>query len=96
MKTLVFCIGLLSALSGLAQAQVSVSIGAGGVQVSTGEETGVQEDVQIQGVAVINGAVYIDGDKVPKGQRTYTSKKTGKRYEINWGRDGNVAVRQLN
>lgn len=96
MRALVFCVGLLFVFPVISQAQVSVSIGAGGVQVSTGEETGVQDDVQIQGVAVINGAVYIDGDKVPKGQRTYTSKKTGKRYEINWGRDGNVAVRQLN
>ena len=53
---------------------------------------GVDVDVEMTGVAIINGNVYIDGEKLPPGKRTYTSKKTGKSYAIEWGKNGNVSV----
>jgi hypothetical protein len=43
---------------------------------------------------VINGEVFVDGEKVPKGKSPYTSKKSGKTYVIKWGKDGNVAVQE--
>ena len=52
----------------------------------------VDSDVQMEGIAVINGNVFIDGVKVPKGQTVYISKKTKKTYHIQWGKDGNVNV----
>lgn len=48
--------------------------------------------VEMTGVAVINGAVWIDGVRISKPQSVYTSKKTGKTYHIRWGKDGNVSV----
>jgi len=52
----------------------------------------VGADVEMTGVAIINGNVFIDGEKLPRGKRTFTSKKTGKKYAIEWGKDGNVSV----
>lgn len=49
-------------------------------------------DVEITGVTVINGSVWIDGVKIHKPQSVYTSKKSGKTYRIHWGKDGNVSV----
>jgi hypothetical protein len=48
----------------------------------------------MDGIAVINGEVFVDGEKVPKGKSPYTSKKSGKTYVIKWGKDGNVAVQE--
>ena len=48
----------------------------------------------MEGVAVINDDVFIDGEKVPRGKTRYTSKKTGKSYRIQWGKNGNVSVEQ--
>jgi hypothetical protein len=61
---------------------------------SAGESnaSSVGADVEMTGVAVINGDVYIDGEKLPQGKRTFTSKKTGKSYAIEWGKNGNVSV----
>ena len=88
--------------SALALAQVSVDVsghgvrvlqnGANGVNVNTGSSGGVAPDVEMEGIAVINGDVFIDGNKVPKGKTLYTSKKSGKTYRITWGKDGNVSV----
>ena len=82
-------------------AQVSVNVSAGGVTVTTGagsvatNEAGtLGPDVQIDGVAVINGQVTIDGIKVPKGQTTFKSPRSGKSYRIQWGKDGNVSVEE--
>ncbi|MFA6971034.1 MAG: hypothetical protein WC208_06475 [Gallionella sp.] len=55
---------------------------------------GFGADVQIEGVAVINDKVYIDGVRVPKGTRVFTSKKTGRHYLIEWGENDNVTVRE--
>lgn len=52
----------------------------------------VGTDVEMTGVAVINGAVWIDGVKIHKPQSVYTSKKNGKTYRIHWGKSGNVSV----
>ena len=82
-----------------AVAQVAVDVAGHGVKVQTGEGGSVQvnpgrvaADVQMEGVAVINGDVFIDGEQVPKGKTLYTAKKTGKSYRIQWGQDGNVSV----
>lgn len=49
-------------------------------------------DVEIEGITIINDKVYIDGVLVPNGRREVVSRKTGKVYRIDWGRDGNVSV----
>ena len=70
----------------------SVNVKSGGnsaVNVNSGI---VGSDVQMEGIAVINGNVFIDGEKVPKGKTVYTSKKTKKTYHIQWGKDDNVSV----
>ena len=85
----------------LAFAQVSVDLSGLGVKVQTGKgntavNTGgsVESDVQMDGVAVINGEVFVDGEKVPRGKSPYTSKKSGRTYNIKWGKDGTVAVQE--
>ena len=89
-------------LIGCAHAQVSVDLSGGGVRVQTGKGASVASntagtidpDVQMDGVAIINGEVFVDGEKVPKGKSPYTSRKSGKTYNIKWGKDGNVAVQE--
>lgn len=90
---------LLSLFAGSAFAQVSVDVSGHGVRVQQdgGSEVrvnagSVASDVEMEGVAVINGDVFIDGDRIPKGKKLYTSKKSGKTYRIVWGKDGNVSV----
>lgn len=86
-------------LTGSALAQTSVNISGGevklqnqdGSKVIVGSER-VAADVDMTGVAVINGEVYIDGDKVPAGKTTYKGRKSGKTYRIQWGKNGNVSV----
>lgn len=95
-------VGLLAATA--ANGQVAVDVSVPGVRVQTGGHGGssvavntagsVDSDVQMEGVAIINGEVFIDGDKIPKGQTSYKSKKSGKSYQIKWGKNGNVAVEQ--
>lgn len=93
---------ILSLLWANAFAQVRVDTGAygvkvdqsGGVLVNTtpGKPATIGADVQMDGITIINGNLFIDGEKVPKGQRAYTSKKTKKSYKIEWGNDGNISV----
>lgn len=87
----------------LVNAQVAVDVSAGGVRVQTGKSSvstasnsagSIDADVEMEGVAVINGTVYIDGERIPKGKRSHTARKSGKTYLIEWGRDGNVSVRE--
>ena len=87
----------------LVNAQVAVDVSAGGVRVQTGKTGGstasnsagsIDSDVEMEGVAVINGTVYIDGERIPKGKRSHTARKSGKTYLIEWRRDGNVSVRE--
>lgn len=83
-------------------AQVSVDVsgrsvraqqaGGGGVSVNTDGSGSVASDVEMEGVAVVNSDVFIDGNKVPKGKTLYTSKKSGKTYRIDWGKNGNISV----
>ncbi|MCX7170259.1 MAG: hypothetical protein NTY41_08205 [Proteobacteria bacterium] len=82
-----------------ASAQVAVDVSRHGVKVQTGNGNSakiasgeVAPDVQMEGVAIINDEVFIDGERVPKGKTSYTAKKTGKSYRIQWGKDGNVSV----
>lgn len=76
-----------------------------GTKVQTGKARPADDDddddaspigsnVEIEGVAVVNGQVFIDGVKVPKGTSSYRSKKTGKVYQIRWGKNGNVEVNE--
>ena len=90
--------------AGATSAQVSVDLSGLGVKVQTGAGKGssvatnsagtIDQDVQMEGVAVINGEVFVDGKKEQKGKSPYTSKKSGKTYLIKWGKDGNVAVQE--
>lgn len=78
-------------------AQVAVDVSSHGVKVQTGNSAKIASgtvapDVQMEGVAIINDEVFIDGERVPKGKTSYTAKKTGKSYRIQWGKDGNVSV----
>jgi hypothetical protein len=52
----------------------------------------VGSDVEMTGSAIINGVVYIDGEKLPANISTFTSKKSGKTYLIKRGKNGNVSV----
>lgn len=91
---------LMFASSALAQVSVDVSgsgvrvqrSGGSEVNVNTGGTGDVASDVEMEGVAVINGDVFVDGNRVPKGKTLYTSKKSGKTYRIEWGKNGNVSV----
>lgn len=82
----------------LAFALVGADAAGNGVRVQSGGNEvivnagSVASDVEMEGVAVINGEVFIDGNKVSRGKTLYTSKKTGKTYRIDWGKDGNVSV----
>lgn len=108
--SVVACFGVLIAVSGVAVGQVSVDVpgtsvkikkGNGGTAVSVGPGSkasnsagAIDADVEMEGVAVINEDVFIDGEKIPRGKTRYTSKKTGKSYRIQWGKNGNVSVEQ--
>lgn len=92
---------VLSGLAGLAVAQVSVSIGGENVQIrNSGSSVSINQSgvigpgVEMEGVAIINGLVYVDGVKIPKGTKEHKSAKTGKTYRIKWGGNGNVAVEE--
>lgn len=104
MKNLPFVIFLSAITSMPVAAQVAVDLSAYGVKVQTGDSTNsniavntagsVDSSVEMEGIAVINDEVYIDGEKIPKNQRHYKSRKSGKSYEITRNKDGNVAVRE--
>lgn len=73
----------------------SVSVDVDDSVAGAANESGIiGSDVEIDGVAVINGEVFIDGEKVQRGKTSYTSKKSGKSYRIQWGKNGNVSVEQ--
>lgn len=70
----------------------AVSIGPGS---SASNSSGtVDADVEMDGVAIINDDVFIDGEKIQRGKTRHTSKKSGKSYRIQWGKNGNVSVEQ--
>ena len=56
------------------------------------ENSAVDNDVEITGVTIINGSVWIDGVNIHKPQSVYTSRKNGKIYRIHWGSNDNVSV----
>lgn len=92
----------LFAASGFLQAQVSVELPGLAISVktdtstkvggSTGNVSSVASDVEMEGVAVINGDVYIDGEKIPANVAKHKSKKNGKTYLIKRDSHGNVSV----
>lgn len=104
MKRTLFIIVLFSACTLPVAAQVAVDLSAYGIKVQTKGSSGsnvaassagtIDSSVEMEGIAVINDDVYIDGEKVPKGQRDYKSRKSGKTYEITRDKNGNVAVRE--
>lgn len=55
------------------------------VRVGTGNSgavtTGIGAGAQIQGITIINGEVYIDGEKVPAEAKRFTAR-SGKTYVI--------------
>lgn len=57
----------------------AISTDGGEASVNVG---GIGSDVQIQGVAVINGRVYIDGKEIPPNVTRYKSPRTGEVYLI--------------
>lgn len=101
---------LASAASSVAVGQVSVDVpgasvkvkkGSGGTEVNIGSGNtssnssgSIDADVQMEGIAVINDDVFIDGEKLQRGKTRHTSKKTGKSYRIQWGKNGNISVEQ--
>ncbi|MDD5176407.1 MAG: hypothetical protein PHQ05_08315 [Sterolibacterium sp.] len=92
-------IAVMGLIAHMAEAQVAVDISGHGVSIRNPNGSSVNvnskavaSDVQMDGVAVINGEVFIDGEQVPKGKTSFTAKKSGKSYRIEWGKDGNVSV----
>jgi hypothetical protein len=82
----------MSVGDGANSGNVNISIGG---KNAVGNKAGyIDEDADIEGVTVINGEVAIDGEKVPKGKTRHTGKKSGIKYVIKWGKDGNVAISQ--
>jgi hypothetical protein len=80
---------------------VSVKMNKGNTAISVGPASKagntsgkIDADVNIEGVTVINDDVFIDGEKIQRGKTRHTSKKTGKSYRIQWGKNGNVSVEQ--
>lgn len=106
----IICFGLLTAASSFVFGQVAVDVpgvsvkvkkGSGNTSVSVGPDStasnsagSIDADVEMEGVAVINDDVFIDGEKIQRGKSRHTSKKTGKSYRIQWGKNGNVSVEQ--
>ena len=70
----------------------AVSVGPG--STASNSSGSIDADVEMEGIAVINDDVFIDGEKIQRGKASYTSKKTGKSYRIQWGKNGNVSVEQ--
>lgn len=75
-----------------AKGNTAVSIGQG--SKASNSSGSVEADVEMEGVAVINDDVFIDGEKIQRGKTRHTSKKTGKSYRIQWGKNGNVSVEE--
>lgn len=80
---------------------MKVKKGSGGTEVNIGSGNtssnssgSIDADVQMEGIAVINDDVFIDGEKIQRGKTRHTSKKTGKSYRIQWGKNGNISVEQ--
>ena len=69
----------------------NITINAIGDNQSATFQTGISGDAEITGITVINGEVWIDGQKVPRGTTKFTGK-SGKKYRIEWT-DGGVQVR---
>lgn len=90
MKSLLFLTTLLFCASPV--------LGGGAKVYGSGENTvsinagPIGTDVEMEGFAIINGEVFVDGEKVPRGKKTVVSKKSGKTYRIDWGKNGNVSV----
>ena len=51
--------------------------------------------VDVQGITIINGQLWIDNDEVPRGKKMHTSSKTGKSYKIEWEKENNIAVSEM-
>lgn len=106
----IVCFGLLATTTSLLGGQVSVDAPGASVKLKRGSDNtavsigsgstagnsagSIDSDVEMEGVAVINDDVFIDGEKIPRGKTRHTSKKTGKSYRIQWGKNGNVSVEQ--
>lgn len=79
-------------VSGFLQAQVTVELPGLGISVKTDNSSSITSDVEMEGVAVINSEVYIDGERIPANVVKHKSKKSGKTYLIKRDRHGNVSV----
>jgi hypothetical protein len=54
----------------------------------------IEGDVEMEGVAIINDRVFIDGESIPKGKTRHVGKKSGLKYRIHWGTGDNLTVTQ--
>lgn len=82
------CIAVAGA-AGIQPKGIAISIG----QSDARNESGViDDDVEIEGVVIINGEVSIDGVPIPRGTKKYRSARTGKTYRIEWGKGDHVSV----
>lgn len=101
MKPAVVMLAVASMLAWSVHAQVSIDLSGRRLKVQAGKSSiaentagSIEHEVQMDGVAVINGEVFVDGEQVPKGKPVFVSKKSGKTYTIKWGKDGNVAIQE--
>ncbi len=79
------------ASAGAGDAGRDITINAIGADNTASFQTGVASGAEISGITVINGEVWIDGQKVPRGAKKFTAK-SGKTYLIESGPNG-VVVR---
>lgn len=85
-------------LGGQAAAASNLTTGNGmKIQIGNNNDVGVDNgvisnDAEIEGITIINGKLWIDGQAVRHGTTRHVSPKSGKRYRIQWGADGNIAV----
>ena len=88
---ILFAFAPVPAAPGQARDQgISVTTAGEGNRASV--ETGIAAGAEITGVTVINGEVWIDGERVPREASRFTGR-SGKSYLIERDREGNVQVR---
>ncbi len=82
-------VSLESALAGDSGRDVTINVI--GEDNTASFQTGIASGAEISGITIINGEVWIDGQKVPRGAKSFTAK-SGKSYLIESGPNG-VVVR---
>lgn len=98
-NTFKLLIMLLCATFGLFSAAQSAQTGGSGMRIQIGNNNDarvdsgtISDDAEISGITIINDRLWINGREVARGTTRYTAHQTGKRYRIQWGKNGNIAV----